>query len=211
MRDTFKKLPEKKQTQILDAAAHVFARKGYYAANVSDICKRAGISNGALYKYFKNKEEVFATALNRTVDIFETTLGKHVPARKSIFDVLYDVLGDVIGFTSKHPDYISIYLEIGSPSMKHFSKMLSHRLEEPARDFWLYLVEGGKKRGEIEKKVNSRMAAYSVDNHVMTFMFSCVSPHWLRRFDSYFAQDGEDMGIEEKRKITIRSLKRLLT
>jgi len=98
------------------------------------------------------------------VDIFETTLGKHVPAKKSIFDVLYDVLGDVIDFTSKHPDYISIYLEIGSPSMKHFSQLLSHRLEEPARDFWLYLVEGGKKRGEIEKIFLSRPVVEAGEN-----------------------------------------------
>ena len=211
MRDTFKKLPEKKQTQILDAAAHVFARKGDYAANVSDICKRARISNGALYKYFKNKEDVFATALNTTVDLFETTLAKYVPIKRSIYDVLYDVLGDVIDFTSNHPDYISIYVELGAPSMKHFSQLLSHRLEEPPRDFWTYLVDQGKRRGEIDKKLSGRMGAYSVDNHVMTFMFSCVSPHWLRRFDSYFAKDGEDMGLEEKRKMTIRSLKRLLT
>ncbi|RLB79785.1 MAG: TetR/AcrR family transcriptional regulator, partial [Deltaproteobacteria bacterium] len=55
MLKTFKKLPRKKQIAILDAAAAVFASKGYYQANVGEICRRAGISNGALYKYFKNK------------------------------------------------------------------------------------------------------------------------------------------------------------
>ena len=75
MQDTFKKLPEKKQAQILDAAAYVFARKGYDAANVSAICRKARISNGALYKYFKNKEDLFATTLSRIGVLFASHRG----------------------------------------------------------------------------------------------------------------------------------------
>jgi AcrR family transcriptional regulator len=211
MRDTFKKLPEKKQTQILDAAAHVFARKGYDAANVSAICKKARISNGALYKYFRNKEDLFATTLGRVGELFESMEGKYGAIRKSVYDVLLDILKDVIDVTSEYPDYIALYLELGSPSMKHFSQALSHPLEEPTRDFWVYLVDEGKKRGEIDKKLSSRMAAYSIDNHVMTFMFSLVSPHYLRRFECYLSTELKDPSMEEKARLTIRSLKRLLT
>ena len=211
MRDTFKKLPEKKQAQILNAAAHVFARKGYDAANVSAICKKARISNGALYKYFKNKEDLFAVTLSRIGVLFQSIEGRHGAASKSVYDVLRDILEDVIDLTMKNPDYIALYLELGSPSMKHFSQLLSHPLEEPTRDFWVYLVEEGKKRGEIDKKLSSRMAAYSIDNHVMTFMFSLVSPHYLRRFECYLSTELKDPSKEEKARLTIRSLKRLLT
>ncbi len=211
MRDTFKKLPEKKQTQILDAAAHVFAQKGYDAANVSAICKKARISNGALYKYFKNKEDLFATTLSRVGILNDGIAVRHATVAKSIYDVLHDILLDVIDLTSKNRDYIALYLELGSPSMKHFSQQLSVRLEEPARDNWVRLVEEGKKRGEIDEKLSSRMAAYSIDNHVMTFMFSLVSPHYLRRFESYFSTELKDLSDEEKARMTIRSLKRLLT
>jgi TetR/AcrR family transcriptional regulator len=211
MRDTFKKLPEKKQTQILDAAAHVFARKGYDAANVSAICKKARISNGALYKYFKNKEDLFAVTLSRIGVLFQLIEGRHGTVRKSVYDVLRDILEDVIDLTLKNPDYIALYLELGSPSMKYFSQLLSHPLEEPTRDFWVYLVEEGKKRGEIDKKLSSRTAAYSIDNHVMTFMFSLVSPHYLRRFECYLSTELKDLSKEEKARLTIRSLKRLLT
>ncbi len=212
MRDTFKKLPEKKQTQILDAAAYVFARKGYDAANVSAICKKARISNGALYKYFKNKEDLFAVTLSRIGVLFQSIEERHGGGiRKSVYDLLHDILQDVIDVTAKNQDYIALYLELGSPSMKHFSQLLSHPLEEPTRDFWVYLVEEGKKRGEIDKKLSSRVAAYSIDNHVMTFMFSLVSPHYLRRFECYLSTELKDPSREEKARLTIRSLKRLLT
>lgn len=211
MLDTFKKLPEKKQTQILDAAAYIFARKGYDAANVSAICKRARISNGALYKYFNNKEDLFATTLSRIGVLFGSIEERHGIIRSSVYDTLHDILTEVVDLTSKYQDYIALYLELGSPSMKHFSQALSHPLEEPTRDFWVYLVEEGKKRGEIDTKLSSRMAAYSIDNHVMTFMFSLVSPHYLRRFECYLSTELKDPSKEEKARLTIRALKRLLT
>ncbi|MDL1899078.1 helix-turn-helix transcriptional regulator [Anaerolineae bacterium CFX7] len=44
-----------RKAQILDAAAAVFARKGFYQASMDDIVEEAGLSKGALYWYFKSK------------------------------------------------------------------------------------------------------------------------------------------------------------
>lgn len=51
-----------RKEQILEAAAAVFARQGYHRARMDDIVKESGLSKGALYWYFKSKEEL-ATAL----------------------------------------------------------------------------------------------------------------------------------------------------
>jgi AcrR family transcriptional regulator len=48
---------------VLDAAAVVFARKGYAGATVEDIADAAGFSIGALYSNFANKEELFVELL----------------------------------------------------------------------------------------------------------------------------------------------------
>jgi TetR/AcrR family transcriptional regulator len=211
MLETFKKLPPKKQTSILNAAAHVFSAKGYYRANVSDICRRARISNGALYKYFKNKEDVYLAALDRTADLISEGQARHLPISKSIYDVIYDLLLDVEAFAGTHPNYIVIYLDLGSPSMKNFSDSFSDRIERPSRDFWVAVVEEGKRRGEVAKGLRSEIAAYAIDNHVMLFMFSCVSLHYARRFNSYFAHQGKDLTKDEKRRLVIESIRRLLT
>jgi AcrR family transcriptional regulator len=42
------------------AAARVLADKGFYAMQMSDICKSVGLSQGAIYKYFANKAEITA-------------------------------------------------------------------------------------------------------------------------------------------------------
>lgn len=211
MLETYKKLPKKKQTAILNAAAHVFATKGYYRANVSDICGMARISNGALYKYFKNKEDVYVATLHRTIDLIAEGQARYWPVAKPVCDLIHDLLTEVETFARDHPNYIVIYLDLGSPSMKSFSDSVSERMERPSRDFWVRIIEEGKQRGEVDKSLNSESAAYDLDNHVMLFMFSCVSPHYARRFNSYFARKGENLESSEIKRLIMESVRRLLT
>ncbi|PNY79871.1 TetR/AcrR family transcriptional regulator [Deinococcus koreensis] len=45
-----------KQQHILDAAARVFAEKGFHAASIKDVAAAAGVAHGSIYTYFENKE-----------------------------------------------------------------------------------------------------------------------------------------------------------
>ncbi len=47
------------RAQLLEAAATCFGQDGYNAASVADICRRAGVSKGTLYLYFRSKEDLF--------------------------------------------------------------------------------------------------------------------------------------------------------
>jgi AcrR family transcriptional regulator len=48
-----------KKDQIVEAAAVVFARKGYSSAAVADIAVQAKIGKGTVYEYFNSKEDLF--------------------------------------------------------------------------------------------------------------------------------------------------------
>lgn len=51
------------RSKILGAAREIFAEDGYVDARMVDIAKRAGLSNGGLYRYFTSKEAVFAALI----------------------------------------------------------------------------------------------------------------------------------------------------
>ena len=51
-------LAQKRQQQILQAAAQVFAEKGFAGATIRDIARAAGVSEGSIYLYFKNKQDL---------------------------------------------------------------------------------------------------------------------------------------------------------
>lgn len=60
---------EQTRRRLLDAAAQVFAHRGYTAASVEEIAESAGYSVGAVYSNFSNKEQLFeALMIDRAVD-----------------------------------------------------------------------------------------------------------------------------------------------
>ncbi|MGW0027058.1 TetR/AcrR family transcriptional regulator [Rhodococcus sp. NPDC003383] len=56
------------RTKLLEAARSVFARDGYVGATMSGVATEAGMSLGGLYRYFSDKEDLFATLIADTHD-----------------------------------------------------------------------------------------------------------------------------------------------
>ena len=69
--------PEKRREEVIQVAAEVFARKGYRAANVTDIVQRAGIGRGTFYLYFDSKQDVFLELIERYFSGFEELLASN--------------------------------------------------------------------------------------------------------------------------------------
>ena len=57
-------LAERRRRQILDAALDCFRRRGFHQTSMQEICAAAGISAGALYRYFGSKAEII-TAITK--------------------------------------------------------------------------------------------------------------------------------------------------
>ncbi len=58
---------EDRPREICGAAIEVFAEKGFAAARLDEIARRAGVSKGTLYLYFKDKEDLFRAVVRDTV------------------------------------------------------------------------------------------------------------------------------------------------
>ena len=51
-----------KRERILAAAVKVFAENGYYTAKVAQVAREAGVADGTIYLYFKNKDDLLISA-----------------------------------------------------------------------------------------------------------------------------------------------------
>lgn len=58
-----------RRDQILEAAAKVFAEKGFHAATIKDIARAAEIADGTIYIYFKNKTALLLGIFERMKDL----------------------------------------------------------------------------------------------------------------------------------------------
>jgi AcrR family transcriptional regulator len=64
--DTFQaQVAALRRTQILDAAAQVFAARGFHRTTVRDVAKAAGVADGTIYNYFANKTALLLGILDR--------------------------------------------------------------------------------------------------------------------------------------------------
>jgi TetR/AcrR family transcriptional regulator, fatty acid metabolism regulator protein len=77
-----------KYQRILDAAVAVFAERGFFVSRISDIAERANVADGTVYLYFKNKDEILASAINTAFDGFVSSARKELEKLPSPSDRL---------------------------------------------------------------------------------------------------------------------------
>jgi TetR/AcrR family fatty acid metabolism transcriptional regulator len=71
---------EDKRKRILQAAVKVFARKGYFAARVSEIARKAGVADGTIYLYFKGKEDILVRLFDEVMAEQSEEMGRAIAA-----------------------------------------------------------------------------------------------------------------------------------
>jgi len=83
--------------EIVDAALHVFAEKGFAAARLDDIARRAGVSKGALYLYFETKQDLFRAVVDQAIAPNLQVVWKLIAAHPGPFPDLLRLVAERVG------------------------------------------------------------------------------------------------------------------
>jgi AcrR family transcriptional regulator len=127
--------------QLLDAAALVFARKGFAGASVEEIAESAGYSTGALYSNFESKEQLFLELLAARRSLGIT---RRVTAVAGILD--RERAGDEDAFDALGQLFLRV----------------ADRITELAplqAEFWLYAVRNPDAMGVMAEKLSEQVDA----------------------------------------------------
>lgn len=87
-----KKKNKPKYKQIIDAAVIVIADNGYHQAQVSRIAKQAGVADGTIYLYFKNKEDILISVFQEKMSVFVDNLKEIIKESNSASEMLYRMI-----------------------------------------------------------------------------------------------------------------------
>jgi AcrR family transcriptional regulator len=87
---------------ILRAAEDEFADRGYAATRMQDIARRAGMSVGALYRYFDSKEAIFASMVRRASDRVVEQMSAPVSGAKDLRARLGRLIESMFRFIEDH-------------------------------------------------------------------------------------------------------------
>lgn len=86
-----------RRQQIVDAARATFSRQGFRTTTMHDVIAEAGLSVGAVYRYFKSKEELIAAIVDQVVGEIGARVGSLTSARpcRPIDEFLTEVLRSI--------------------------------------------------------------------------------------------------------------------
>ncbi len=95
---------------IIDTSATVFARRGYHATGIAELCEVNGFGKGAFYYYIGSKEELLAAIHDRVMD--EVMLGAdRVAAAGGSPSAQLEMLGtELLDVIHRYPDHVWVFL-----------------------------------------------------------------------------------------------------
>lgn len=147
-----------KRRKILDAAVGVFAEHGFYNSKVAHIARAAGVADGTIYLYFKNKEDLL-------IQVFQDTMAQILERQERELEPIDDPVERLRTFTTVHFDVVTqsaALAEVVTVELRQSNKFMRATDMKP---FGRYLgliakiVEDGQSAGVFRAEINARRAA----------------------------------------------------
>jgi AcrR family transcriptional regulator len=166
---------------IVDTSARVFARRGYHATGINELCTANELGKGALYHYIGSKEELLAAIHDRVMDEVMQSAERVAEAGgrpRAQLTMLGDQLLDVI---ARYPDHVWVFLHEFPALTGERAKQFRLRRREYERRVEA-ILQAGVDAGEF-RDVDPRLTALAwLGMHNYTYL-------WLKPKGALSAHD----------------------
>ena len=134
-----RKKKERTRELILSVALKMFAEKGFHATTMDAIAKKAKLGKGTVYRYFKNKEKVFA-------DLVEM----HFKELESKINAVFDERDDVLTIIAK---YLRVYFQFFDSNKEFYKILVQEQRDYGAKVKDLYFKQILRRVPSLKKKI----------------------------------------------------------
>ena len=173
---------EKTHQMILESALKTFKEIGFRNASIRNICRDAGVTNGAFYAHFESKDDLFAALVSEKLSVFNETYQEmsdiniqSVDDIIRMFDMSYSSIETLIHYVYSERDVFTLILKSGDgTSYEHF---ISDLINEECKNTMIFLESAKKfmKRPENISERIIRMGASMVINSMLDAFLEGVS------------------------------------
>jgi len=148
-----------KRRLILDAAIHVFARKGFHSCRVSDVADEAGVAYGLVYHYFQSKEEILDTLFTERWQLMIDAIVSIDQRRDaSARDKLYMVASFIIDSYRHEPDLMKVIIVEVTRAANTFGLRHLTKIRE-AYELIGKIVDDARRDGSFKADISGEFAA----------------------------------------------------
>jgi AcrR family transcriptional regulator len=151
---------EARRRQIVDAALECFAQQGFQGTTVMDICAAADLSPGAVYRYFRGKEDIIAAVCTKGVET-DAKLFASV-GELGLRDGLLRLFEVGMGHLADEPALTDVRLrvELWAEALRNAQVRAIIAAVTDRYRFWVGdMLRAGQDRGEVDPAVDADAAA----------------------------------------------------
>ncbi|MFH2009682.1 MAG: TetR/AcrR family transcriptional regulator [bacterium] len=150
-RPRFAKLASEKKHAILNAALEAFAIHGFDGASYNQIIERAGISKGAMYYYFDDKEDLYATVVRHELEDILAEFHDFPTASspEEFWEVLDQFMAQALQFFNEHPLKVRLVRTVWKLRAEGIKSPLIQELFDMGRGFSVQLLQLGQSLGAV--------------------------------------------------------------
>jgi len=171
-----------KYKQIIDAAVIVIAENGYHQAQVSKIAKQAGVADGTIYLYFKNKEDILISLFQEKMGQFIEALEESIKGKTSAVEKLQLLIENHFRILSEDP-HLAIVTQL---ELRQSNKELRLKINDVLKGYLKlidHILESGIAGGEFNKNLDVRLARQmifgTIDETVTTWVMNEQKYHLI--------------------------------
>ena len=102
----------RREEEILEAAAKLFAECGYSDADTQTLADRLGVGKGTIYRYFPSKRELFLAAVDRLMHQLHESItdGVHQIEKSDRSNAIYGI-NAYLNFFADHPEFVELLIQ----------------------------------------------------------------------------------------------------
>ncbi len=146
----------KKAAAILKAAEHIFAQKGFQTATISDIAKKAKVSEATIYEYFSSKEELLFAIPAEIIHQYQEKNREILPYIHGAANKLRFLIHRHLGLYQDNPDYANVVMLIlkGNPN---FLKTDAYKIVQYSARNYIQVLKEGMENNEFRPDMEPRI------------------------------------------------------
>jgi len=142
-----------RRESIIQAAIEVFSGKDFKTASVSEIARKAGVADGTIYQYFRNKEDLFFSIPVEKTNEFRSQLELHLEGIPGALNKIRKFVWYFLYFFKVNPDYGRI-LMLEMRVSKSFVKTETYDFLKRSVGPVLEIIKEGQEEGTIRSDVD---------------------------------------------------------
>lgn len=104
-------LTARRREEILHAAAHLFAERGYAGLDVQAVADALGIGKGTVYRYFPTKDALFLAAVDRGIRQLSEVIDNTVRQHADPLDQIRYSIQTYLAYFAENPDLVELLIQ----------------------------------------------------------------------------------------------------